>query len=156
MASPVQLRFTAASCKLLQITRLTKWIAIGVPQLHDPGGSNGISKRVLSRVLDEMHTLRCRQGHTFTRGINTGNLGKPVFVVSGSYVRAVSLSPFFFLLLLFLSFPLSFSFFLLHPSFGLCPVTYAKVEKVSLILQLLAWFFICAIWPVFFSFLADN
>ena len=111
MASPVQLRFTAASCKLLQITRLTKWIAIGVPQLHDPGGSNGISKRVLSRVLDEMHTLRCRQGHTFTRGINTGNLGKPVFVVSGSYVRAVSLSPFFFLLLLFLSFPLSFSFF---------------------------------------------
>ena len=94
MASPVQLRF-AASCKLLQITSITRWIVIGVLQQHDPGGSNGISKRVLSRVLDEMHTLRCQQRRTFTRRINTENLGKPVFgkLVSGSYLRVVSSSP---------------------------------------------------------------
>lgn len=98
-----------------------------------------------------MHTLGCQRGHTFTRTMNTGSLGKTSFRSSRSYARRL------FIFFIFLS-PCFFSF----PIFSsLLPVTYAvakiMVEKVllgTLILQLLAWLFILDVWFAFFTFLS--
>lgn len=100
-----------------------------------------------------MHTLGCQRGHTFTRTMNTGSLGKTSFRSSRSYARRLFIF-FFFLSSSLFSFPIFSS---------LLPVTYAvakiMVEKVllgTLILQLLAWLFIFDVWFAFFTFLSDN